>query len=66
MSRTRCVQFYWRKFSRLVKFFSSVDTCRRIKAHYKFKVDRIQRQYKVHKLRQEVNRSIREKRAIVV
>lgn len=42
MSRKRVVQFYWRKYCRLVKYFGCVNACRLIKQLYKSKVEIIQ------------------------
>lgn len=66
MSRTRCVQFYWRKISRLVKYFGCVDACRKIKHHYRQQVLKIQRQYKVFRLRRSIAQLIKTKKAKVI
>lgn len=43
MNRTRCVQFYWRRFARMIKYSSSVMASRLIKQIYKDKVNKIWR-----------------------
>lgn len=41
MSRTRCVQFYYRKFCRLIKYYKCWEACRLIKVTMKEKVNKI-------------------------
>jgi ribosomal protein S15P/S13E len=43
MSRTRCVQFYWRRFCRLVKYYKCVEACRLMKGRWKESVEKIER-----------------------
>lgn len=43
MSRTRCVQFYWRRFCRLVKYYRCVEACRLMKGKWKESVQKIER-----------------------
>lgn len=61
MSRTRCVQFYWRKYCRLVKYYKCVEACRLIKARYKRSVERIERQYRFYRLRRRLDAWIRDR-----
>jgi len=42
MSRTRCVQFYWRKFCRLIKYYRCVEASRLIKEKMKTSVNKIE------------------------
>lgn len=45
MSRTRCVQFYWRKFCRLIKYCKCLQASREIKQKLREKVNIISQQY---------------------
>ena len=66
MNRTRCVQFYWRRFARVIKYSSSVTASRLIKKIYRDKVNKIWRQYKVFKFRNTINLSIKNKKARLI
>lgn len=63
MNRTRCVQFFWRKFCRLNKYYCAVNACRLVKATYRSKANKIQSQYRVYKFRNAIIDHILNKKA---
>ena len=66
MSRTRCVQFFWKKFCRLLKLSSSVQASRLIKQILQKRVYKILKQYRSYKLRTSIDERIRLKKVIIV
>ena len=66
MSRTRCVQFFWRKFCRLLKLNCSVKASRIIKSIMQNRVNKILKQYRAYKFRISIKERIVLKKVIIV
>jgi hypothetical protein len=66
MSRMRCIKFFWAKFSRLIRYSSSVQACKLIKALYLTKATKIASQFRVYKLRSAILHRVQHKRALVI
>lgn len=66
MSRTRCVQFYWRKFCRLVRYSRSVQASRIIKQAILQRARLILRQYRAFRFRRALLRHIQNKKACIL
>lgn len=66
MSRTRCVQFYWRKLCRLLRYSRSVQASRMIKQAIEGRARLILRQFRVFRFRRALTRHIQNKKAVVL
>lgn len=66
MSRTRCVQFYWRKLCRLLRYSRSVQASRLIKEAMAQRARLILGQYRAFRFRRALTRHIQNKKAVVL
>ena len=60
------MQFQWRKFSRLIKYYKCWQACALIKNTYHSKAWLILRQYRAFKFKRSINNHIKEKKALIL